>query len=287
MFVSTAISASMTFVASQRPPRPASTTATSTPASASRAYAAAVSASNCVTRVAGLERAIDELGGRPRAGGRRREPLRRDVGAVDADALGEGDEVRREVRAGAHAVVREERRDHPRRRGLAVRADDVDRAERLVRRPERRHELAHPVQAEAHAEELERQQPALGVRGVQPVAGVLAAARATAPLDERRQLRAQPLELVALGRRRPLGGAFATKPSLASLPVGARDLARRASRAAAASLRSAAPRSTASDGQDADRAAGDRDRRDRARAPLASAAGRSARGRRRARPCLS
>ena len=49
-FVSTSTSAVSTFVASSRPPRPASTTATSTPSSASARNAAAVRASNCVTR---------------------------------------------------------------------------------------------------------------------------------------------------------------------------------------------------------------------------------------------
>src|SRR5829696_3209283 len=48
--VSTATGAARTFVASWRPPSPASTTATSTPRSASSENAAAVSSSNCVTR---------------------------------------------------------------------------------------------------------------------------------------------------------------------------------------------------------------------------------------------
>ena len=44
----------ITFVASKRPPRPASITATSTPRRASSWYAAAVSASNWVTWSSGL-----------------------------------------------------------------------------------------------------------------------------------------------------------------------------------------------------------------------------------------
>ena len=50
-FVRTTTGASSTLVASSRPPRPASTTATSTPASANEASAAAVSVSNWVAPV--------------------------------------------------------------------------------------------------------------------------------------------------------------------------------------------------------------------------------------------
>ncbi len=45
-----------TFVASSRPPRPASTTPHSTPAASNAQNAAAVSASNCVTRVPAASR---------------------------------------------------------------------------------------------------------------------------------------------------------------------------------------------------------------------------------------
>ncbi len=102
-----------------------------------------------------VERAIDELGraARPARGGR--EPIFRDVVAADADALRERDEVRREVGARAHAVLVQQRGDHPHRRGLAVRADDVNRGEGLLGRVQRRHQPAHPVQPEAHAEQLE------------------------------------------------------------------------------------------------------------------------------------
>ena len=63
----------------------------------------------------------------------------------------------------ADAVVVQQRRDHPHGRGLPVRPDDVNRREALVRRVEGGHQPAHAVQAEAHAEELQRQQPALRV----------------------------------------------------------------------------------------------------------------------------
>ncbi len=41
--------------------------------------------------------------------------------------------MRRQVGAGAQAVLGQDRRDHPDRRGLAVRADDVDRVEATAR----------------------------------------------------------------------------------------------------------------------------------------------------------
>jgi hypothetical protein len=59
--VSTTTGARSTFVASRRPPRPASITAASTSAAANSASAAAVSASNCVApsrSAAGRTRAI-------------------------------------------------------------------------------------------------------------------------------------------------------------------------------------------------------------------------------------
>src|SRR3954470_6540401 len=85
--VSTTTGASSTLVASQRPPRPASITATSPPRRAS-SY---------------------------RAGGGERAGL--DVGGGDPDPLGEGRQVRRQVGAGAQAVRLQDRRRHPHGRG--------------------------------------------------------------------------------------------------------------------------------------------------------------------------
>ena len=122
-FVRTCTFDGITFVASQRPPRPASTTATSAPCLGQLAVGGGGQGLELRDAVALLERAVDLLG-RPRGardGGARSAPAD-EVGVVDADALGERDEVRREVGAGAQAVAGEDRGRHPHRRGLAVRA---------------------------------------------------------------------------------------------------------------------------------------------------------------------
>ena len=72
--------------------------------------------------------------------------------------------MRRQVGAGAQPVAAQDRGGHARRRGLAVGAHHVDRRDSApaasratVMQP------AHPVQAEAHAEQLEAEEVALGV----------------------------------------------------------------------------------------------------------------------------
>ena len=130
-FVSPTTRALTTRVASWRPPRPASTTQASTPASASTKNAAAVSASNCVgpspcsrstARAASCTRSS--------ATAKRR---RADRAAVDLHALVPADHVRREVGAGAQARRGQRGGGEAHRRRLAVRADDVDRVEPLLR----------------------------------------------------------------------------------------------------------------------------------------------------------
>ena len=120
--------------------------------------------------------------------------------------------MRRQVGPGAHAVMVQQGGDHPHGRGLAVRADDVDRAEGLVRCPQRRHEPPHAVQPEAHAEQLEREQPALGRLGVHGLRGadVEAGARHSdsSSARSRSSLARSPSTTAA--------GAFATKPWLES-----------------------------------------------------------------------
>src|SRR5207244_826976 len=90
---------------------------------------------------------------------------------------------------------------HARGRRLAVRPDDVDRAKALLRRAERRHEPAHPVQPEPHAEQLEPQQVALGL---------LEGHSASSSARSRSSLSRSAWTTVS--------GALPTKPSLASLP---------------------------------------------------------------------
>ena len=210
----------MTFVASKRPPSPASTTATSTPARASRSKAAAVSASNCVTRSSSSQRAVDLRGGRARrARPPRRTPRASTSRVVDADALGERRRGAATGRCRCAAPWRsQDRGDHPRRRGLAVGADDVDRAEALLRRAERRHQPAHAVQPEAHAEQLEaragRPRPRAAVIGRPGRSQRLQLARAGARASRARRRR----------RRRRLGD----EALVGELALGPRDLARAA-----------------------------------------------------------
>jgi hypothetical protein len=75
--------------------------------------------------VVGLGGAIDLLRGSARALHRGPELLGGEVDVVDPDPLAEGDQVRRGVGPGEQPVRPQDLRDHPRRRGLSVRADDV------------------------------------------------------------------------------------------------------------------------------------------------------------------
>ena len=111
--------------------------------------------------VAGLERAIDLRGRLGGAGDRLCKALVGHRAATDLDPLGPRDEMRGQVGAGPHTGLLEQRSDHPRRRGLAVRPHDVDRPEALLGRAERRHQAPHALEAEPHAEHLERVQVAL------------------------------------------------------------------------------------------------------------------------------
>ena len=130
--------ASSTFVASWRPPSPASTTAASTFASRERHER--------------RRRQRLELRRRQRA----RPPAERAASAASRSAsapstriaLGPRAHVRREVGADAEAGVAEELLDHPRRRRLAVRPDDVDRREARLRIAERGEQRPHPLEPE-------------------------------------------------------------------------------------------------------------------------------------------
>ena len=176
--------------------------------------------------VVGLGVAVDQR--RRPAGAADRGPELRlgDVVAVDADPLGERLQVRRQVGAGPPAVLRQDLRDHPRRRGLAVGADHVDRLKTSLGVIQRGHQPTHPVQPEPHPEQLQRQQVALGLRArhlAHPSASRPSAhlrrpppARAARPpaaparRSTARACRARP--------GRPCAGALATNRSLASLP---------------------------------------------------------------------
>ena len=136
----------------------------------------------------------EPLGRRADAGDRALEPARRRCRAARASRTRAGD-VYAPTRSPS---AREQRRGHPRRRRLAVRADDVDRRE-----------------ASAAGRRARRAARASGRARTPP-----ATARAPRPSQSPRciELAAVALELLALGLRRPRRGAFATKRSFASIP---------------------------------------------------------------------
>src|SRR5439155_7187392 len=95
--------------------------------------------------------------------------------------------------------------------------DDMDRPEPLLRRAERRQQAAHAIQAEAHAEQLEAEEVALGV-GLGPAirrerCGACHPAAPSSSASSRRLC--SSLSRSACTTR---SGALTTKPSLASLP---------------------------------------------------------------------
>ncbi len=208
--------------------------------SAKAANAAAVSSSNCVTLLALLQAALDLPRRLDHPLHRAAEPRGVRSAHPDTDALGEGRQVRREVLARAHPVRLEHRGGEARRRALAVRADDVDRAEHAMRAAERREQPAHALQAEAHAEQLAREEvllspfqrpghrapPAarqlvalLGHHGLRRVRDellvgelALGALRSPPRASRRRFVRAPRLrlEIDVLGREKPTAPARAT-----------------------------------------------------------------------------
>ena len=249
--VSTTTGARSTPVASWRPPRPASTTATSTPRRASSSNAAAVSTSNWVTRSPSSQPAVD-LRGRLR-------------GALHGGAERVGLEVaRRRSGCARRSDVRCGERNAPVRTPCASSSAAVMRtvellpfvpttwiapkrscgepsavsSRRIRSRPKRMPNSSRPSRCSSARAPASRRAP------------VDVTAR-RAPRAAARACRARP--------RRPPSGALATKPSLASLLLRARDLG---VEPAAALARSGARRRRgrrASDAQHRDRAAGHRD----------------------------
>ena len=138
----------------------------------------------------------------------------------------------------------EQRRRHRRHRGLAVGADDVDRPEAALRLPERGAERAHPLEAEAPADRLERGEVALGVGSAELL-----------------ELGAVALELLAL-LLDDLGRApWRRSPRCASLRSARADLRRAAPRAAPRSAPRPPPASSSSEARTRRPDRGDRARR--------------------------
>jgi hypothetical protein len=153
--------ASITFVASQRPPIPTSMTPTSTASSARCAKAIAVMSSKNVTgarrrRHAPRRARRSERASASTSGGPTRRP-RGDRTQADHDPLTHVVEVRRHVGAGAQPDRLEHRGRDPDRRALAVRPGHVDAAVRgcgspssatSSRMPSRSGPSARPARAE-------------------------------------------------------------------------------------------------------------------------------------------
>ena len=181
-----------TFVASCRPPRPASTTAASTAASAKAASAAAVIVSNCVAPVRSASART-----RASATSRSTSSPAMVIRSDHERTWGETVAPTWSPSASSSASI------VPNRSRLAVRAHDVHRLVRELRVAEGAEQGAHPVGAEAVGRpRRERREPA----DVRPVSRRALRARG----DTGRASRAPP--------RRPRAGAFATNRSLASMP---------------------------------------------------------------------
>ncbi len=134
-FVSRTTRASTTFVASWRPPSPASTTAASTPCAAKSANAAAVSVSNCVAPTAS-------------ASARTRSTAASEAGRVGLEPLVPARDVRRGVGGRRHTLPPQRRREAPRCGRLALRPDDVERVEAPLRVAEPAEQRADPLEPE-------------------------------------------------------------------------------------------------------------------------------------------
>ena len=249
--VSTTTGAPSTFVASCRPPRPASTTATSTSWRASSANAAAVTSSNCVTRSSpssvrstlaaaaaarctAAREGVGRRGRRRRSGSARRSVFR--CGDRNAPA-------RTPCASSSAAHIRT--------------VDDLPlvpttwiAANRSCGLPSDGQQPPHPLEPEAHAEQLEREQVGLGVLEAPrlPLQGL------QLPLEACRACRARPR------RRRP--APWRRSPGWRACPRRARSPSRSVARCA----RGAARRRLDVDRlglEHRDVAAGDADRRDR------------------------
>jgi hypothetical protein len=76
--------------------------------------------------------------------------LRRDRRPVERDPLGHALQVRGRVTPGAEPELAQQRVDHPRRRGLAVGAGEVDRRIGALRLPEQVHQVGDAVEVGHH-----------------------------------------------------------------------------------------------------------------------------------------
>ena len=111
--------------------------------------------------------ASDDLGRLGSALDRGRELGRSDLGAADHDPLRPAVEMRRDHRAGGDPMGFEQRRGHPRHRGLAVGADHMDRGEAMLGHPQQRVQTVHPLEPEPPPDRLERVEVGLGaLRGL-------------------------------------------------------------------------------------------------------------------------
>ena len=171
--------------------------------------------------VALAERAVDLRGGRaPRAAPRRANASGSRSSSPTRMRSVNDAQVRRQVGAGAHAVALEDRGGHAHGRATcrSCRRRGSTR-KRSCGRPSAVEQPAHAVQAEAHAEQLEREQ-------------VLAPRRSARPGAHSASSSARRRASFSRSASTTAGGALATNPSLASLRSARCDLARRARRGA-------------------------------------------------------
>ena len=180
------------------------------------------------------------------------ELLEGHVDAAHREPFGDGLEVRRRVQPGGDAVRARELGDRTRRRGLAVRAGDVDRGVRELRVVQERGELQDPREVRHHPGFLATLE--------------LAPAPPRTALPELPELRedlvalgGEPRELVLLAGD-DLGGGLRAEPLVRQLRAGALDVAVQLAAAASTAAR-APPR-----GRSPPRAGSPRTRRTRPRA---------------------
>ena len=146
-----------------------------------------------------LER--QRLGGVAHVGGRRGEGGLADRGAVQLDALGPVDDVRRQVRPRPRAVpARRGGRSEPGGRGLAVRPHHVDAPGRRPAGRRARRAAPDALQAEAHPQDLQPADPVAGPRA--------AVTRARDARGERLPLGGVAGRLLALGLDQVRWGAL-------------------------------------------------------------------------------
>ena len=210
--VSTVTRDSRTLVASRRPPRPASITPTSTPASARATKAVAVAASNCVTRSPSAKPASTRGSDRGHPLGGVRERVRLDLAPADPDALRPARRMRREITTRCPSPGFDQRRGHRRDRRLPVRADHVHGLEVALRIAQGRQQRRDPLEPEPPADRVERPEPFLSVQAPPAPPGRPRASRVRPRPPRQAPWRRSPRSQACARRARPRSAAPSRAP---------------------------------------------------------------------------